>query len=64
MPLTDEQKKAMTDNQITSWETKAQTGLLRKDSDLERIASAMKSAMSSVMSGSGLYLEKYRNRTC
>jgi len=58
MPLTDEQKKSMTDSQITSWETKAKTGLLRKDSDLERITSAMKSAMSSVMSGSGAYLEK------
>jgi len=58
MPLTDEQKKSMTDAQITSWETKAQTGLLRKDSDLERITTAMKSAMSSVMSGSGSYLEK------
>lgn len=57
-PLTDEQKEAMTDEQIEKWEKKAQTGLLRKDSDLERIASAMKSAMSSLVSGSGLYLEK------
>jgi flagellar hook-associated protein 2 len=57
MPLTDAQKKEMTDDQITAWETKAKTGLLRKDSNLERITSAMKSAMSSVMSGSGLYLE-------
>ncbi|WP_238858855.1 flagellar filament capping protein FliD [Clostridium sp. YIM B02569] len=58
MPLTDEQKKAMTDDQITAWEKKAQTGLLRKDNDLERIASEMKSAMSTVISGSGLSLEK------
>jgi flagellar hook-associated protein 2 len=58
MPLTDAQKAKMTDSQITAWEKKAQTGLLRKDSDLQRITSAMKSAMSSVMSGSGLYLEK------
>ncbi|AWK50930.1 flagellar hook-associated protein [Clostridium beijerinckii] len=57
MPLTDAQKEAMTEDQITAWETKAKTGLLRKDSNLERITSAMKSAMSSVMSGSGLYLE-------
>lgn len=57
MPLTDEQKKSMTDSQITAWETKAKTGLLRKDSDLERITGEMKSAMSSVMSGSGAYLE-------
>ncbi len=58
LPLTDAQREAMTDDQITAWEKKAQTGLLRKDSNLERITSAMKSAMSSVMSGSGLYLEK------
>lgn len=58
MPLTEEQKKAMSEDQITSWEKKAQTGLLRRDSDLERIANAMKSAMSSVMSGSGSYLEQ------
>lgn len=57
MPLTDDQKKEMSEDQITAWEKKAQTGLLRKDSDLERIASEMKSAMSTVMSGSGLYLE-------
>ncbi|MDU4800949.1 MAG: flagellar filament capping protein FliD [Clostridium butyricum] len=58
MPLTDEQRKAMTEDQITAWETKAKTGLIRKDSDLERITSAMKSAMSSVVSGTGLTLEK------
>lgn len=57
MPLTDTQKAAMSDTQITAWEKKAQTGLLRKDSDLQRITSAMKSAMSSVMSGSGSYLQ-------
>ncbi|MVX62356.1 flagellar filament capping protein FliD [Clostridium chromiireducens] len=58
LPLTDAQKEAMTDDQVEKWEKKVQTGLLRKDSNLERITSAMKSAMSSVISGSGLYLEK------
>ena len=57
MPLSDEQKKEMTDDQIEKWEKKAQTGLIRKDMDLERITSAMKSAMSTVISGSGLTLE-------
>lgn len=57
MPLTDEQKKDMSESQITAWEKKAQTGLLRKDEDLERIVSEMKSAMSTVMSGTGLSLE-------
>lgn len=58
MPLTDAQREAMTEDQITAWETKAKTGLIRKDSNLERITSAMKSAMSSVVSGTGLTLEK------
>ncbi len=58
LPLTDDQKKAMNADDITAWNKKVQTGLLRNDSDLERIASSMKSAMSSVISGSGLYLEK------
>jgi flagellar hook-associated protein 2 len=58
LPLTDAQKEEMTDDQIEKWETKAKTGLIRRDSDLERITNAMKSAMSSVMSGSGLCLEK------
>lgn len=58
MPLTDDQKKEMTEDQITAWETKAKTGLLRRDSDLERIVGQMKSAMSTVMSGTGSYLEK------
>lgn len=58
MPLTDAQKEEMTESQITAWEKKAQTGLLRKDSDLERIVREMKNAMSTVVSGSGLSLEK------
>lgn len=57
MPLTDEQKKEMSDSEIEAWEKKAKTGLLRNDSDLRRIQSEMKSAMSTVMSGTGLYLE-------
>jgi len=58
MPLTDEQKSAMSESQVTAWEKKAQTGLLRKDNDLQRIVSEMKSSISTVMSGSGLSLEK------
>ncbi|MCI1477734.1 MAG: flagellar filament capping protein FliD [Clostridium beijerinckii] len=57
MPLTDDQKASMTDDQIKKWETKAQTGLLRKDSYLESLTSSMKSAMRT-MSDSGLDLEE------
>ena len=57
MPLTDDQKKEMTDKQIELWEAKVKEGQLSRDSDLTRIRNAMKSAMSSV-SVSGLSLEK------
>lgn len=57
MPLTEDQKDDMSDSEIEAWEKKAKTGLLRNDSDLTRIQSAMKSAMSSMMSSTGLTLE-------
>lgn len=57
MPLTEDQKKEMSESEIEAWEKKAKTGLLRGDSDLRRIQSAMKSAMSSMMSSTGLTLE-------
>ncbi|OOM77924.1 flagellar capping protein [Clostridium puniceum] len=62
-PLTDDQRSEMTDDQITKWETKAKTGLLRKDDTLEDLAEGMKSAMTgifgnSLISSSGITLEK------
>jgi flagellar hook-associated protein 2 len=57
MPLTDDQKEAMSDDQITKWEKAAQTGLLRKDSYLQTLTSGMKSAMRT-MSDSGIDLEE------
>jgi len=56
-PLTDDEKKDMTETQIEKWEKKAQTGLLRKDDYLEEITRNMKDAMSSIMDGTGLSLE-------
>lgn len=56
-PLTDSEKSSMTDSQITKWETKAQTGLLRHDSYLEKLADDMKSAMSSFFQNSGIDIE-------
>jgi len=63
LPLTDDQKTAMKDTDITNWQNKAQTGLLRKDDDLENIAASLKDAMSGIsgsdlISASGLTLEK------
>lgn len=57
MPLTEEQKKEMSESEIEAWEKKAKTGLLRNDNDLKRIQNSMKTAMSSMMSSTGLTLE-------
>lgn len=59
-PLTDDQKKEMSDDEIKKWEDKAQTGLLRKDSDLEQYANQMKEVMSTFLedsTGAGIDLE-------
>ncbi len=44
-PLTSEEKDAMTDDEIEKWETKIKDALLRSDSELDTIASSMRSAM-------------------
>jgi Flagellar capping protein len=50
-PLTQEQKDAMSDDQITKWETKAKTGLLRNDTILQDIAYDMRRALSDSITG-------------
>ena len=44
-PLTDEQKEAMSDDDIEKWEKKAKTGLLRNDDLLESIVYNMRTAL-------------------
>lgn len=44
MPLTDDEKSAMKDSQITLWEEKAHSGLLRDDSILSGLVSQMRIA--------------------
>ncbi len=44
-PLTDEQKEVMTEQQIEDWETKIKDSLLRKDSTLSSVMTAMRSAL-------------------
>lgn len=41
-PLTDQQKKEMTENQITEWEKKAKVGLLFGDSDLRTLSNDLR----------------------
>ncbi|WP_322906511.1 flagellar filament capping protein FliD [Paenibacillus sp. SGZ-1009] len=44
-PLTEDQKKTMTDDQIKLWETKAKSGMLKDDGILEQTISSMRTAM-------------------
>lgn len=44
-PLTDAQKKEMSDREIELWEEKAKTGLIRRDPDVEHFLSQMRIAM-------------------
>ncbi len=55
-PLTSEQEGEMTDKQIDLWEKKAQTGLLRRDTDITSFIDAMRSAVYTSAQGSGLAL--------
>lgn len=48
-PLTDEEKEAMSDEQIKLWEDKIKDSSLRRDSTLGGITSAMKNAMASTI---------------
>ena len=55
-PLTDEEKEAMTEDQIKKWEEKAKTGLLRNDTILQDIQQSMRFALMDVVEGVGISL--------
>lgn len=44
-PLTSEEKEALSDDEVEEWEKKIKDSLLRRDSTLSTVASAMKSVM-------------------
>lgn len=44
-PLTDDEKDAMSETEVEKWEQKIKDSLLRRDSTLDTVASAMKMAM-------------------
>lgn len=44
-PLSDDEREAMTDDQIEKWETKIKDSLLRRDSTLGSLTNAMKNAL-------------------
>ncbi|MHB1041773.1 MAG: flagellar hook-associated protein 2 [Eubacteriales bacterium] len=51
LPLTDEQRDKLSDDQIKKWEEKARSGLLRNDTLLEGIIYKMRITMSAVVPG-------------
>ena len=55
-PLTDAQKKEMTENQIKLWEEKAKKGLVRRDSTVEAFLSEMRTIMYTTPDGSNIAL--------
>lgn len=50
-PLTDAQKDEMSDSEITKWEKKAKSGLLRNDSILKNVINDFRSTMSGIVKG-------------
>lgn len=57
-PLTDDQKKQMSESEIKLWNEKVESGQLRRDDDISRIANNMKNSTIDPVEGSKLYLEK------
>lgn len=55
-PLTDAQKKEMSDKEIELWEEKSKEGLLHNDSNVTRFLSDMRMALYSSVEGAGLSL--------
>jgi flagellar hook-associated protein 2 len=46
VPLTDDQREAMSDSQVENWEAKAKSGLLKNDQILKSTISSMRSVLS------------------
>ncbi|WEG11255.1 flagellar filament capping protein FliD [Pullulanibacillus sp. KACC 23026] len=53
-PLTDDQKKDMSDDEITQWTDKAKTGILSNDSTLQQFLTQMRTSLSDVVQSSGI----------
>lgn len=51
LPLSDEQKKDMKENEITLWENKAKSGMLSRDSILQNTVLRMRSAVTTPVNG-------------
>lgn len=60
-PLTDEEKEEMTESEIEKWEQKIKDSILRRDSNLSSVGSALKEVMSSgiEINGKKMYLSNF-----
>lgn len=61
-PLTDEEKEAMSEKEVEKWEEKIKNSILRRDSTLSSVATAMKQVMMQGVKmgdGSQLYLSEF-----
>ena len=60
-PLTDEEKEAMSEDEVKEWETKIKDSLLRRDSTLGTVSTAIKQLMMSGVSVNGkqMYLSDF-----
>lgn len=54
-PLTDEERKVLSDKQIEQWEQKAKSGLLRRDSTLMELANKMRSSATLIVDTGSKY---------
>jgi flagellar hook-associated protein 2 len=57
-PLTAEQKKDMSTDEIKLWNEKVETGQLRRDDDITRISNSLRNSSKDPIEGVSLYLEK------
>lgn len=57
-PLTDEQRKEMTENEIKLWEEKSKSGILRNDPIISNILSGMRTALNQRVEAAGLHLSQ------
>ncbi|WP_053467778.1 flagellar filament capping protein FliD [Clostridium sp. L74] len=57
-PLTEEQKKDMKESDIKLWEEKAQSGIIRNDSDIQNMLSSLRRAFFDSVEGAGLSLKE------
>lgn len=58
LPLSDEEKTAMKEDEIKQWESKAKVGLLKGDSSLDSMLNSMRSAFFQSVKGAGISLSE------